>query len=207
MSPEIPNTSTSETYNSEEADLTLISTDDVRFKVHSYEMKSHSSVLKDMLDALDNHSNPIPMELKSDDLKIFLDYMISPTPPLLNSWSKVTDILELADKWGSFLVHERISHRLAHLTTRFPWEVFCFASHEGNEDLARKAIGDMGFDESRCKISIANLRATDISGPTVDYLVGLINQLKDHTSTSNRSRYTVYTVDWEAVAKAFRPCE
>ncbi|OCF53983.1 hypothetical protein L486_08517 [Kwoniella mangroviensis CBS 10435] len=147
----------------------------------------------------------IPIDTKSSDLELFLDYMTKYPPPLVSSWSMVESLFSLADKYGRPIVHERLKFRLGLVAMNAPWEVFCFASHENDSDLARKALEKMVEDSSRNQMILTDISAKDKLEPTTPYLVGLLDQLGSNRTATWNSRSRRNDVNWEHMAKHFAP--
>ncbi|WVQ69532.1 uncharacterized protein L199_007752 [Kwoniella botswanensis] len=204
MSPE-GTSKYSESYNDESANITLTSSDDVLFKVNSYEMKTHSSVLRDILSDPNLKSSTIPIDPDSSVLILFLDNMTKYPPPLVSSWKMAESLFSLADKYDCRIVHETLKFRLGHVTMIAPWEVFCFASHENDLDLARKALEKMGQDFRRNEMTLTDMSAKDILEPTAPYLVGLLDQLGTNRTVTRNTRSHRNDVNWEIMAKYFTP--
>ncbi|WWC86650.1 uncharacterized protein L201_001527 [Kwoniella dendrophila CBS 6074] len=132
-------------YDSADADMTLVSSDGVEFKVHSYILKAHNSVFRDIIgDPNMNAATPIPIDAKSSELELFLDYMVKYSPPLVETWTQAQQLFSLADKYGCEVVQDRLNYRLCHLVNQAPWTFFCFASEHKLLHLGRKALNCMG---------------------------------------------------------------
>ncbi|WWD07392.1 hypothetical protein V865_005490 [Kwoniella europaea PYCC6329] len=168
-------------------------------------MKTHSSVLRDMLCDPNLKPSTIPIDTKSSDLELFLDYMMKFPPPLVRYWSTAAQLFSLADRYGCPIVHDRLRFRLGDIAMQAPWEVFCFASHENDSDLARKALEKMGQDLTRNEMTLTDMAAKDILKPTAPYLVGLLYQLERNRAVTWNKRSYRNDVNWDIMAKYFTP--
>ncbi|WWD07393.1 hypothetical protein V865_005491 [Kwoniella europaea PYCC6329] len=67
-------------YNSDDADITLISSDGIEFKVHSYMLKAHSLVLRTILGDPTFKPSPMTIDASAEELTCFLHLMHNKPP-------------------------------------------------------------------------------------------------------------------------------
>lgn len=128
----------SKTCNSDDADISLISSDNVLFKVHSYRLMTFSqvsinvptrclelisrSVFRDMLSMPNSAARKDPIYLtdekleKSITLKCLLDVMYTLETSVIDT-SEVYAVLDLAEKWDFQHVRHAIRRDLPHSNT------------------------------------------------------------------------------------------
>ncbi|WVQ62509.1 uncharacterized protein L199_000651 [Kwoniella botswanensis] len=196
------------TCTDEGAEVTLVSTDQIHFKVHSYLLKTHSSVLRDMLIDPGLKPTAISLEVPSGDLKLFLDLMHQSEPDMSNNWPQCKRVIDLCLLYDCKIVLERLRFRLKPLAHQAPWEIFCMASQCEDVSLARKALKSMGNDEEHRTLVLTSLSLKDATRPSLPFLLGLIVQL--HQKCEIRMRYqiglgTFQGVDWNTIGRAFEP--
>ncbi|EIW67981.1 hypothetical protein TREMEDRAFT_63865 [Tremella mesenterica DSM 1558] len=185
-------------YSEKSADVELVTSDDAHFRVHSYMLKAHSTLFRDMLDLSTplDPNEPISLEITQEDLTDFLDIMYDHSPSL-TSWSKCQTLLSNLDKYGSDKLIERVLVRSTPMASKHPWEIFAFASRHDNVALAREALRHFGNVTSLTHMEIGGI--TRAMGEQVDpiYLLGLA-QAMGKWPKQNRAK-----VDWLNIAISF----
>ncbi|OCF59681.1 hypothetical protein L486_02353 [Kwoniella mangroviensis CBS 10435] len=191
-------------YQAKDAEIMLISSDNVQFKVHGYMLKAHSVVLRDLLDDPQMISSPIPIDVSSRDLKRFLDLMYVAKPIIPFSWVETKTLLDLCDKYDCHLIHERIRTRLNPHAEQAPWETFCLASHFNDLELAKRSLVFMGRDSKRRWFSIRMISINDATQPTLPYLMGLLRTVDMVYRGQPPSPASREGPQWELVASKFQ---
>ncbi|WWC99278.1 hypothetical protein V866_006174 [Kwoniella sp. B9012] len=191
-------------YQAKDSDITLISSDNLNFKVHGYMLKAHSVVLRDLLNDPQMLLSPIPIDVSSRDLKRFLDLMYVAKPIIPFSWMETKTLLDLCDKYDCHLIHERIRTRLDPHAEQAPWETFCLASHFNDLELAKKSLVFMGRDSKRRWFSIRMISINDASQPTLPYLMGLLRTVDMVYRGQPPSPASREGPQWELVASKFQ---
>ncbi|WVQ98315.1 hypothetical protein IAU59_005438 [Kwoniella sp. CBS 9459] len=199
-------------YNSTDADVTLLSREGIHFKVHSYLLKANSTVFREMMSDKNMHDSLIPFDASEHDLTFFLDLMSNARPPAPDNWQQVVRIMSLADLFDCPLVLERLIHRLDPLAELHPWEVFCLASRHNQLILAKLAIQSMCKDEAHAKCDAETISLDEANRPTLSYLLGLFaaksfagQEMKANAKYYGSSKSPTSPVWWELAAKAFKP--
>ncbi|WVW81768.1 hypothetical protein I302_103764 [Kwoniella bestiolae CBS 10118] len=191
-------------YQAKDADITLISSDNLHFKVHGYMLKAHSAVLRDLLNDSQMMVSPIPIDVHSRDLKRFLDLMYLPDPLIPFSWIETKTLLETCDKYDCPLIHERIRTRLNPHPEQAPWETFCLASHFNDLELAKKSLVFMGRDSKRRWLGIRMISISDASQPQLPYLLGLLRTIDLVYRGQPPTPASREGPQWELVAERFQ---
>lgn len=89
-------------YKHEDGDVTLLTSDGVKFRVHSFLLKTHSSVFRDMLD-LARPSDEVILTEDSKTLASLLDFVYPSDAPSLPKPATLRDVnilVEVADKYN-----------------------------------------------------------------------------------------------------------
>ncbi|WVR03479.1 hypothetical protein IAU60_000470 [Kwoniella sp. DSM 27419] len=157
------------------SDTTLVSSDNIHFKVKPSVLEVHSIVFRDTLIGIDlTKSSPIPINATATDLELLLDLMKSDYR-LSNKlgWRQLDSILRLCDQYELTFVVERVKPNLWTFAKTDPWEVFCVASHLDDVDLAKKAIVNMDAKVTP-ELSLHSIALETARGPTLAYLLGLL---------------------------------
>ncbi|WVW78170.1 hypothetical protein I302_100121 [Kwoniella bestiolae CBS 10118] len=131
------------TYNSDEADVTLLSSDGTEFKVHSYMLKAHSLVLRPILCDPAFKPSPMTIDASPEDLTCFLDLMHNKPPHTISDWPQAEKVLDLIDQYECDVASERIWVVLNEKAKSEPWRVFCLASKRNSLALAKHALSCM----------------------------------------------------------------
>ncbi|WVQ62508.1 uncharacterized protein L199_000650 [Kwoniella botswanensis] len=178
-------------------DLTLISSDNQEFKVHSYHCKAQSTVLRDMLESPGLNESAIPIDATGSDLRLFLNLMTRwevLNPSDSGTWLRLLDI---CDKYDFYLVRRRLKQRLRGHSYKSPWDAFCIASHLDELDLAIKAIKRFGSLKGDRDIELGRMPIKMASQPTLPYLLGLLHGKNLVAQSDDPS--------WAAVSQIFHP--
>ncbi|OCF59472.1 hypothetical protein L486_02139 [Kwoniella mangroviensis CBS 10435] len=179
------------------ADLTLTSTDNQEFQVHSYHCKAHSTVLRDMLESPGLNESAIPIDATGRELRLFLNLMTR--WEVLNPSDSATwlRLLELCDKYDFYLVRRRLKQRLRVYSYKSPWDAFCITSHLDELDIAKKAIKRFGSLTGQKDIELGRMPFQMATQPTLPYLLGLLHgrNLVAHSDDPS----------WAAVSEIFYP--
>ncbi|OCF73504.1 hypothetical protein I204_05345 [Kwoniella mangroviensis CBS 8886] len=189
MAPEPSATVFARAYTDKDADINLISRDKVHFKVHFYLLKTHSSVFRDMLSETTFKLTPIPIDVHSSDLLLFLDFMHESDPEMSNNWPQCKRLTDLCLLYDCNV------------------EIFCMASQFDDVSLAKKALKSMKSDEEHRALTVETFPLKEACKPSLAHLLGLIVQLKQQQGTRQYSTYDdyVYVANWEHIGKAFKP--
>ncbi|WVF69531.1 hypothetical protein IAT40_004309 [Kwoniella sp. CBS 6097] len=200
---------TSTAYSTEEADVTLVSKEGVQFKVFSYYLKANSAIFRDMLtDGAFQDSN-IPLDVVQTDLHYFLDLMHQAEPRSPHNWQQASSIVALCDKFDCPIVLERILHRLEGLAESQPWDIFCLASQYNQLPLAKVAIRSMWRDKVYATAEVDTIPIKYAAQVALPYLLALFGAKKSTKIPdmyyNNASYNDTLAINWEAIAKAFKP--
>ncbi|RXK41971.1 hypothetical protein M231_00692 [Tremella mesenterica] len=139
----------SETYNADDADLVLVSSDEIHFKVHSYHLKSASIVFRAMLDSPDVNvkkgDQPLPIIYLTDNdietaevLKGALDILYhKPFPTEIGEYRdelrKIIPFLRKYECDGSIEGIRSLLHRWITYSDVGAWSAFLVSA--GTEDI------------------------------------------------------------------------
>ncbi|KAF8892762.1 hypothetical protein CPB85DRAFT_1440785 [Mucidula mucida] len=89
-------------FNAADADLCIISLDNIRFKVHSMNLRAHSSVFPVVHDATTNVRDPAHMAERAEVLRVIFKF-IYPEPRLLKvgqlPFPTLEEVAIAAEKW------------------------------------------------------------------------------------------------------------
>ncbi|KAK8845467.1 hypothetical protein IAR55_006180 [Kwoniella newhampshirensis] len=186
-------------YMGSEADIILVSTDDIHFPVHSYYLKAASPFFRDMLSNPNLKESPIPMDAASGDLSLFLDYICNAPVDHVSNWPQFKKIIELCQKYSCDSMIDRFRIRARDAISAAPWEVFCIASFWKDVKLAQEAIRYFGSDFSTALIRPHLLPLAFAQSCDLGYLLGLFRAM----IPPGGYYYTQHTPEWDAVAEKF----
>ncbi|WWD22413.1 hypothetical protein CI109_106904 [Kwoniella shandongensis] len=197
-------------YDRSDADVTLISSEDVQFRVDSFYLKAASTVLRDMLGNKDLQSSPIHIDAPAEDVKQLLDFMTAPIAPTITDWKQFQRILELANKFDCGGVIDRLRLRSRGFLLERPWSIFCLASHWNDMSLARSSIERMAVDENVAKLTSKKVPmplslASNCSFP---YLLGFLSSVRvNELNCYVNDPYSGSTalIDWRKTGMDFTP--
>ncbi|WWC85784.1 uncharacterized protein L201_000650 [Kwoniella dendrophila CBS 6074] len=193
-------------YRSDDADITLISSDEVYFKVHNYMLKAHSVVFRELLIDTQMIKTDIHMdEVKSQDLKRFLDLIYLETVSIPYNWIETKIIIDLSLKYECFLIEERIRTRLNLQIEQEPWEIFILSSYFNDLNLAKKSLLFFGRDPNKRWFSLSTLNLFDASQPKLNYLLGLLKTINDIHQGQPPTPSSNKIPDWKKVSEKFQP--
>ncbi|WWC99379.1 hypothetical protein V866_006280 [Kwoniella sp. B9012] len=195
-------------YNDPSASTTLVSSDEVYFRVDPYILKKGSTVLRDMLFDPNLTPSSIPLDLPSDELRTllsFLDFGKPTEPTSIAGWKR---LLEMGDKFDCQGLRMRIREHAELKAFDKPWETFCLASHLNDEKLAKHSLKLMVEDVNASMIRLEDMPASLAQQASMHYLLGLFKALMQqmHWSTGFCKMLTTDDpVRWHDVAEAFYP--
>ncbi|WVR04846.1 hypothetical protein IAU60_001858 [Kwoniella sp. DSM 27419] len=98
-------------YHDNDADVTLISQEEVHFKVHSYILRANSDVFCHMLGS-DLIPTPIDIDADQKDLTLLLDYMHKASVETKLWAERILRLLNLCEKYEFSIVSARIHERV-----------------------------------------------------------------------------------------------
>ncbi|OCF73503.1 hypothetical protein I204_05344 [Kwoniella mangroviensis CBS 8886] len=189
-------------FDDPDADITLLSSDGHEIKVHSYLLRSESTVFRHMFNDknfFDDHS-PLLFEAEVSDIRSLI-YLMDAKDPNLGSLEQSSRLLELCDKYGLYMVEERIRKRIANLVPQKPWEGFVLASRLNDVTLAKSALRSMATQSNTqsFNLSLALIKKEVAIQPTVPYLIGLLRPAGEPQYSGSDTR------DWCKIADRFKP--
>ncbi|WWC92330.1 uncharacterized protein L201_007284 [Kwoniella dendrophila CBS 6074] len=144
---------TNEQYQEDDADVTIISSDQIRFKVHSYVLKAASVKFREMLTSEIINQELVlsdPLLERSSTLSWFLDVCHSkelPAPKSNNKYIPYITLIQLATKYECKLVIQQISllsHKWCEEQLFEPASVFMIGCALDAPDLTACAIRQCG---------------------------------------------------------------
>ncbi|KAI5481679.1 BTB/POZ domain containing protein [Pseudohyphozyma bogoriensis] len=131
-----------------DGNFTIISSDDVKFKVNPLFLAFHSTIFKDMFAALPSgDKQECRLTEPGNELEALFEAMRSSvSPPDIDALGK---LVGLSDKYNCRVVREAISPELFKQAENYPLQSFSIASQLGKEDLLqRAAYRSLGYDWS-----------------------------------------------------------
>ncbi|KAK6905398.1 hypothetical protein I203_106225 [Kwoniella mangroviensis CBS 8507] len=164
-------------YNDPSASTTLVSSDEVHFRVDPYPLKKGSTVLRDMLSDPDLTPSPIPLDLPSDELRTllsFLDLGKPNDPTSIAGWKR---LLETGDKFDCQGLKMRIQEHAQLRAFDKPWETFSLASHLNDTELAKHSLKLMAEDVDASVIRLEYMPPSLAQQASMPYLLGLFKAL------------------------------
>ncbi|WVQ98326.1 hypothetical protein IAU59_005449 [Kwoniella sp. CBS 9459] len=202
----------SKEYASDEADVTLVSTDGVKFKVHSYMLKAHSGFFRDMMTDPGFSPTPCDMDATSIDLKFFLDLIHRPDCPGLKDWNQAESVLKMCDKYDCWTTSRLLRDKIILLLKVNPWKIFCYASQCDDLQLAREALKNMSHDPDHSKLDVSSIPANEAAKVAPAYLVSVLSEINDEQFALYQETGVMESADsdevedfWKRVAKYFSP--
>ncbi|ORX34679.1 hypothetical protein BD324DRAFT_126844 [Kockovaella imperatae] len=209
-------------YNDSNADLSLVSNDNVVIHVHSFYLKAHSNTFRELLtdimivnaDQLQMNRSPIPLDASSIAVQLFLDFMD------LNKTRHIVDIdhiaqtLQLCQQFEcSFLFNHILGYMADPAEAGLwiaPWKVFCIAARFDHLGLAKAAIGQMDYEQGsppQGRWDIEGMTAAFAEDCNMRYLLGFLRVTTAHCKPAQKAKQSgkrSYDYDWDAAAKDFR---
>ncbi|WWC99375.1 hypothetical protein V866_006276 [Kwoniella sp. B9012] len=186
-----------------DADITLLSSDRHETKVHSYLLRSESTVFRGILSDKNffNDHSPLLFEAEVSDIRSLI-YLMDAKDPTLGSLEQSHRLLELCDRYGLYKVEERIRKRIVDLVPQKPWEGFVLASQLDDITLAKTALRSMNKQThtQSFNLSLAFIKKEVAVQPTVPYLIGLLRAAGEPDQLSYAD-----TRDWCKIADRFKP--
>ncbi|EIW67980.1 hypothetical protein TREMEDRAFT_63864 [Tremella mesenterica DSM 1558] len=169
-----------ERYADKTADILLKSNDEKLFRVHSYILKAHSTVFRDMisLPSTNDKKDPITLDMTSVQLEIFLDFMHETDPTLASKWADCMTLIEHLKQYGCESLVERVVVRLGTVADQAPWEVFALASQHDNLGLALTALRHFGMDHRTSALNMSNVSKAMASSVTSMYMTALAGAME-----------------------------
>ncbi|EIW68041.1 hypothetical protein TREMEDRAFT_63927 [Tremella mesenterica DSM 1558] len=204
-------------YNDPSANIIFVSSDNVHFRVHGWNLKRHSQVFADMLTlpspppqthahspefhAVDNalslqHSPlPITIDAPADTLRHFMNCCHSSMPTLDITTAELSAVLALCDKYDCGNLKNKIMDAYETIAHRDPKQTFVIASRYNHIKMARAAIKHFPVNAGLTSLGKA---VTDIRSP---WLVELCCRRFGGSIEGGRC----YVDNWESVARGFDP--
>ncbi|WVQ62510.1 uncharacterized protein L199_000652 [Kwoniella botswanensis] len=179
-------------FDDPDADITLFSTDGHETKVHSYLLRSESTVFRGILSDKNFFNDHSPLLFEAET-------------PLLGVWNNVPACSSCAtdmDCTRLYKVEERIRNRIADLVPQKPWEGFVLASQLDDVTLAKSALRSMNKQThtQSFNLSLTFIKKEVAIQPTVPYLIGLLRAAGEPDQLSYAD-----TRDWYKIADRFNP--
>ncbi|WRT65368.1 uncharacterized protein IL334_002311 [Kwoniella shivajii] len=140
-------------YTDPEAELTLISSDNVGFKVHQYYLQAHSTVFRGMIHDFANSLPDRKIQLvdsqieHSSTVRMFLDVITGKSLKLVrDSLGSFRNCILLSKKYECEFALSCLSHHASSFVPQWisPHYVFIIAAELDNMDLAMRAIAKKG---------------------------------------------------------------
>ncbi|KAJ6477060.1 hypothetical protein C8R45DRAFT_1008677 [Mycena sanguinolenta] len=126
-----------------DADITILSSDGVLFKVHRKNLEVHSDVFAGAEHATrpENGDEIVPLSETADVLDLLFQYMYrQPQPNLRNvEFSTVAGLAEAAEKYVVYSALEWCRMRMKEAIADHPLEVLSYAARHGHADLANQS--------------------------------------------------------------------
>jgi len=156
-------TQLSERFGAPDADLTILSSDGVIFKVHRKNLELHSDVFADAANATSTDSgNDEPVELSESSavLDLLFQYMYRQPQPNLQpvDFSVFAGLAEAAEKYVVYAALPAVMARMKEYISRHPVDVLDYAAKHDHKEL--------GSEAARSCISEHPLNALDYAAKT-----------------------------------------
>ncbi|RXK36737.1 hypothetical protein M231_05972 [Tremella mesenterica] len=145
-----------EYYNDPSANVIFVSSDNVHFRVHGWNLKRHSQVFADMLTlpqsapVENSHPptvKPIELDVSSKILRPFLDLFHSSLPSTLDFQLKeLRALVDLCDRFETRSIKIKALDAFKPLADTDPISTFALAARHGHLELAKAAISHFKDD-------------------------------------------------------------
>ncbi|WVF69522.1 hypothetical protein IAT40_004299 [Kwoniella sp. CBS 6097] len=199
-------------YGDDEADVTLVSSDGMKSKVHSYMLKAHSGFFRDMMTDATFAATPCDTDASSKHLQYFLDLIHLPDCSGPKNWDQVENVLKLCDKYDCWTVNVILDKQLSTFFEVCAWDIFCYASRRDDLELAKRAISNICHDLENAGIDISAIEGEERERVAPRYLVSLFHAINVAQQRLHRKAGRIECVDekelkpfWDNVANGFRP--
>ncbi|KAK4688893.1 hypothetical protein P7C73_g1232, partial [Tremellales sp. Uapishka_1] len=201
-----------ERHNDPQADVILVSADDVYFRIHSWPMKRESGFVNDLYTvASQSPSAPISTDVSAKALRFFTNLVYSDSSPLMNmSLDEIKEVLAVCDRLQCQRIEERVLKALGEQAGKDPWQIFIMASQRDDVELAKSALKAMENTTARCPVeNIKDLTAADIEAVDPRYLSALLASrlsLTNMTYDPDQRPCLAFT-RWTTVSASFKLCK